>query len=46
MFDRADRLMSIIVGGRIRARRDVDRSEKSQCFGREAAVALALGVAP
>jgi hypothetical protein len=46
MFDRADRLMGIIVSGRIRARRDVDRSEKSQRFGRDAAGALALGVAP
>ena len=42
MFDRADRLMGIIVGGRIRACLDVDRDGKSQRFGRGAAGALAL----
>ena len=42
MFDRADRLMAITVGGRIRARLDVDGRGKSQRPGRGAAGALAL----
>jgi hypothetical protein len=45
MFDRADRLMGINVGGRMRARLDVDRNCKSQRFGRGATGALALWVA-
>ncbi|HKO46172.1 MAG TPA: hypothetical protein VJV79_00525 [Polyangiaceae bacterium] len=45
MFDRAYRLMGIIVGGRMRARLDVDGHGKSQRAGRGAAGVLALWAA-
>ena len=45
MFDRAHRLMGIIVGGRMRARLDVDGHGKSQRSGRGAAGVLALWAA-
>jgi hypothetical protein len=44
MFDHADRLMGIVVDGRIRARLDVDRRGKSRRAGRGAAGALALWI--
>jgi hypothetical protein len=44
MFDRADRLMGIIVGARVRARLDVDVRGKSQRPGRRAAGALGFGM--
>jgi hypothetical protein len=45
MFNRADRLMGIIAGGRIRARLDVDGHGKSHRPGRGAAGAVALRMA-
>jgi len=42
MLSRADWMMGIIAGGRMRARLDVDRSRKGQRPGREAVGALGL----
>jgi hypothetical protein len=42
MFNHADRLMGIIVGGRVRTRLDADGHDKSQRPGRGAAEVLAL----